>query len=451
MHQTSQYLPDALQLPQIGIPWKEMQNFLAGDQRIDYESELKEAQKYLQELESSLQDPSLSPEDQILVQQQISVQKEAVTSLKMFVQECNEKGKDYKDYIEYCAYAKAQLSITISYTDDIESLWKNQLAKAAENPLVPTLVKTDIGDEGRIAVTEAYASLWFIKGNFFVSVQAVTRPELAEKVGRTIASTLGMLLLVAPIQVLHQDIPFISGKKMGVFVAVKVKKETLKYTLSLKVSKGHFFRNEYTIPLNATTPVEFDFLPPVDDGGTWEKEVAEPITGDEVQQCRDYFNMREDNVKFFRFCLKPKNPDHNGHYWFRADILDNNKKVASMSAGKRTVPSPSVTIAVVPVKVGYWAHPKEWIDKAIEREGKIRREFPDNYLYVWTDLIYTQFMESLTEKENEKVEPIKRWLKRAFQSGEGERAYTETAKRMAWFTKGVFPFAEDRIRVHHNY
>ena len=64
---------------------------------------------------------------------------------------------------------------------------------------------------------------------------------------------------------------------------------------------------------------------------------------------------------------------------------------------------------------------------------------------MWTDLNYTQFIESLTEEEKKKISPIQRWIKRAFQSGEGERAYRETAKRLIHFAKGVFPLAEERL------
>ena len=471
---TSQYIPPSTELPHVEIPWKEMQwlkeddkekkenntllitstrNFLAADQRADYENQLREAQATLREIELSLQDPdsTLTDSDRTHIQQvDIPRQKEYIRSIEKILKDFSEKGEDYKDYFEYTVYANAQLSITVTYSSDIDSSWESALANLQQNPLTKgNLEKADYGDEGRRCVTDTVSFLYFVKGDFFVSVWASGHPELAEKVGQMIESTLGMILLLEPIQVLYDKVPFVSGKKMGVFVAVEVTEEILKrgYTLSLKVSKGKFLRNEYLIPLNADAPVEFDSISETEDGSTWTMEVVEPVK-DESLLCH-YFGIerpRKKSVKFFLFSLKPVNLDLNGYYRFQANILDQKKKkLASVFTDKRTIPSATATIAVVPVRVGYWADPKEWLKKAVEIEGDLQKSDPNNYLYVWTDLNYTQFIESLTEEEKKKISPIQRWIKRAFQSGEGERAYRETAKRLIHFAKGVFPLAEERL------
>ena len=102
---TSQYIPPSTELPHVEIPWKEMQwlkeddkekkenntllitstrNFLAADQRADYENQLREAQATLREIELSLQDPdsTLTDADRTHIQQvDIPGQKEYIGSI----------------------------------------------------------------------------------------------------------------------------------------------------------------------------------------------------------------------------------------------------------------------------------------------------------------------------------------------------------------------------------
>ena len=474
---TSHYLPTPAELPHIEKPWKEMQwgkknnekekddplvitsakHFIAADQRHSYQKELEDARNELKKLESDLNNPDSTFTDKDrawILNFAIPDQRAYIKSIEGILKDFSEKGEKYKEYIEYSAFSEAQISVTISYSTNIKALWESYVTTIFQS--MAGLKKLDLGDDGRILNQENSTLLYFVRGDFFVFVHAAGHPKFAKKIGELIESKLAMILLVKVIQVIDaEDIPLISGKKLGVYVAVEAQEEFLtsnNYILSLKVGKGNFLRNEYPIPLNAVTPVEFDPIPHVNDGGTWDKEVAEPVKKSEMTTCMEYFNLRKPGkgkrIKFFRFFLKPTNPNFNRHYLFRVDIIDEEKtKLASIPAEKKTLPSTTLKIAVVPVKVGYWAPPKDWLERAVEIEGKTPRDYPDNHLHVWTDLAYTQFLESLTEKQRKIITPIERWIKRAFQSGEGKRAYTTSAKRLAHFARAVFPLAEENFII----
>lgn len=474
---TSQYLPTVDELPHVEKPWREMQYqkkvdkegkiiekeemhsitstrwFLAADQREDIEKSLKEAQITLQEMESIFKDATRPREERERAQSVIPMYRKSVKLLEDLLK----KDEDEREYHEYLFCSEAQLRVSISYSSDIEKFWELETKKVVQNPLLrDNLQIADFGDAARKAVLETSAFLCFRQGHFFVSVSAVGHPGLAEKVGRLIEEKLIVILLFKPIQVVHEEgIPLISGKRMGVFVAVEAQEKILnskKYTLVLKVSKGEFLRDEYPIQLNATESVPFDSIPPVKDGG-WKKETAEPVKEPEISVCRNFFNLKEHalkkgtKIKFFRFLLKPKNPDYDGCYHFAAHIIDDKRKeMARMIVKKRTKRSGVLHIAVLPVRAGYWSHPNHWIE-TIDTYGPESLE--GFYEHAWADTTYDAFLKSLDKEERKKWDNLgqeeKKWIETAINLGDGKAEYKRSAERMAHFTKGVFPLAEERL------
>ncbi len=468
---TSQYLPTTAELPHVGKPWIEMQwqkednkkrekeiysirsqrQFIAADECEDFKKSLEEARADLQELESILQ--TCPPEERALAQSAITECRKSVTYLEKLLKTAS---KEEIEHHQYAVHAEAQLYVSISYADNIKGLWDKTLATLSENPqLKENLVKADFGDEGRIAAQNVYTSLYFVKGNFLICITAIGHPELAEKVGRLIESKLVMtILLLKPVQTVYDDtIPLISGKKMGVFVAVEGKEDAVNnenYTLILEVSKDQFQDSKYSIKLNASSPVTFKSIEDksgikTNDGGTWDKETAEPILGkNDVITCLAYFNVkrtpvRGTKVKVFRFLLDPVDLTYDGYYEFCASILDEEeKKMVSRITKKETHGTGVLSIAIVPIKVGWWAHPKYWLEKITELQNDAN--FSET---AWTDVNYTEFIESLNKEELEKIKNVERRIKRGIQGGRGKILYTELAERMTHFAKGVFPLAEE--------
>ena len=472
---TSDYIPTISELPVVEKPWIEMRwqkedneekkgevycvtstrQFLAADNRMDLKKSLEEAQTSIQELESDLQNPDLSQEERMITQNALTEYKRSVEYLKNLLENASEEEKEYHEYV---FYAEAQLFVSISYSDNIWKLWGQNMEKLHENPLLKDYITAvDLGDEGIQAVQETTSLLYFLKGDYLVTVSAMGYPELAEEVGRIIESKLlTTILLLAPVQVLHDDVPLISGKKMGVFVAVESRRDILtsnEYTLVLEVSKNQFLQNEYSIQLNADSRI-YNPIKDTDDGGTWNRETVTTISNkNDIIVILSYFGIKRTakkakkakntDIKIFRFLLDPVDMNYTGDYEFRASITNvEKKKIATKITTRRTVSSETLKIAIIPVRVGWWAPPKYWLEKITELEND--SDFTDT---AWTDVNYTEFMESLSETELKKIENVKTRIKRAITGGRGNILYSDTARKMAHFIKGVFPFAEEALTI----
>jgi hypothetical protein len=469
---TSDYLPTISELPAVEKPWIEMRwqkedneekigevyfvtstrRFLAADNRKDLKKSLKEAQTCIQELESDLQNPDLSQEERMIAQNALTEYTKSAEYVKNLLENASEEEKEYHEYV---VHAETQLFVSISYSDNIWKLWGQNMEKMHENPLFKDrITSVDMGDEGIRAVHEITSLLYFVKGDYLIMVSAVGDPELAEEVGRIIESKLlTTILLLSPVQVLHDDVPLISGKKMGVFVAVESRRDMLdsnEYALVLEVSKNQFLQNEYSIQLNADSRT-YNHIKDADDGGTWNREIVTTISDkNDIIVCLSYFgikrtaeNVKKIKIKIFRFLLDPVDMDYNGDYEFKAFIMNSEKrKIATRITTRRTVKSATLKIAIIPIRVGWWAHPKNWLEKIPELEND--KDFVDT---AWTDINYTEFMESLSEQELKKIENVKKRIKRAITGGRGKILYSDTARKMAHFAKGVFPLAEEALTI----
>jgi hypothetical protein len=435
---------------------RSQRQFIAADECEDFTQSLEEAKASVQELESTFQ--TCSQEEQVLIQQAITEYGKSVTYLENLLKTASEEEIEYH---QYAATAQAQLSVSISFSDSITELWEQTVATLLQNPQVKaSLTQADYGDDGRIAAQEMYTSLYFVKGSFLVSVTAIGHPGLAEEVGRLIESALTMnIVLLNPVQsVYDSNIPLISGKKMGVFVAVDAQEKALnseQYTLVLEVSKDQFQECIYSIKLNASSPVTFESIEDTesgvttDDGGTWNKETAEPIVGrHDVVTFLTFFGVKRTpakgtSVKGFRFLLDPVDLTYDGYYEFEASVQDEKgKKITRKKMKKEAVGSGILQVAIVPIRVGWWAHPRYWLESIAELKND--RNFTDT---AWTDVSYIEFAESLNKEQQEKIKGVERRIKRGIQGGRGKILYMELAQRITHFAKGVFPLAEEALKI----
>jgi len=338
-----------------------------------------------------------------------------------------------------------------------------------------------LGDGGFIAIGDGSISLIFQYGAHQVTVlgesEALSRAH-ATSIGQIIeAKFQTKIFLLRPIQTLDDaSIPLISGKKMGVFVGIEIGSsllESKEYSLRLQGKGGQFRQNDYHIQISDKKWEQFgEELEDVKDGATWKKEEVKLLDEEEAKDCLERFAVRDKPREGFvrrvyRFMLAPPIPNFNGICQFRASIIDGDEKILSQQlVSPRTVPSPRKRIAIIPLRIGYWAPPQYWLgiikEHGIESLTNFKRLRRKNSTITrgpslaWKakEQIRKSFLSTVTgdhvplpsEAERDtwsKLLPTSRiQVEKAARNGTGKQAYLELAKEVVRYTKAVFPTAE---------
>lgn len=374
------------------------------------------------------------------------------------------------------------ISVTIFSRESLPPVSSKYLIDVLKNSGQYTSVnEVNFGDGGLICGSKwdgfVSISLTFDYGNYYVVVstggERRGRSAMVKKIAQIVEDKLqAKVFLLKPIQALdNASVPLISGKKMAVFVGLEYNKtllETKGYFLRLQGKKGQFRQNEYSIEIGKEKSRPFGKeLENVDDGANWNKEIVELLEGKEAKNCLERFAIKDKPKKgcerrIYRFMLAPPGPNLKGICQFRASFIHGDKRILSSHfVSPQTVPSPRKKIAIIPLRIGYWAPPQYWLAMIREHGIKSFNDFkwqldyrPDGFSLAWRagKQIREEFLEAVKNnvlpsqadrdtwgKLDEKSKDL---VKKAVTEGSGQQAYQQLARAIVYYTKAVFPAAE---------